>query len=313
VHQAEFGTDCNSCHGQIRWLGLPEDLGRRVHSRTRYPLTGKHDDTACNACHSPALPAARRFRKLAFDDCLDCHADSHRGQFADRDRGACEPCHTTAGFTPTLFGAEAHASTRFALSGAHDAAPCGTCHTGKAPRLDWQLEGQSCAACHDNPHGARFDTEMAAGGCATCHSNVAWDQPKYAHDAWPLTGKHQSVRCDECHTPTEADRKAGHGKSYEDSPRECEGCHSDVHLGQFRLSEPQKECAVCHDTATFQLQAFDHVQSTGYPLAGKHQSVQCAACHLQTELTDGQSTRLWRLPYDECRDCHENPHLEPGE
>jgi hypothetical protein len=313
VHLADFGTDCKTCHGQIRWLGLPDDLGQRLHARTRYPLTGKHENTACKACHSPALPASRRFRKLAFDDCLDCHEDSHRGQFADRGRGACEPCHTTAGFTPTLFGAEAHASTRFALTGAHDAAPCGTCHTGKAPRLDWQLERQSCAECHANPHGTRFESEMRAGGCGTCHSNVAWDQPKYAHDVWPLTGKHQNVRCDECHTPTEADRKAGHGESYEDSPRECEGCHSDVHLGQFRLSEPHKQCSACHDSATFKLPRFDHQRSTSYPLAGKHATVQCAACHVRAELTDGQSTTLWRLPYDECRDCHKNPHLEPGE
>lgn len=313
VHEAPFGNDCKSCHQQIRWVGLPEDLGRRLHGKTSYPLTGKHEATACKACHSPALPQARRFRKLAFDDCMDCHRDSHAGQFKDRERGACEPCHTTAGFSPTLFGLEAHQSSRFELTGAHEAAPCGTCHTSKSPRLDWQLPKQACADCHDNPHGARFRAEMERGGCETCHSDVAWDMPKFAHDTWPLTGKHQSVRCDECHTPTEIDRKAGFGESYRNAARECEGCHSDVHLGQFRLSEPKKECASCHDASTFKLPEFDHVKSTGYALAGKHASVKCAACHLQTELTDKQRTTLWRLPYDECRDCHKNPHVEPAE
>jgi hypothetical protein len=86
-----------------------------------------------------------------------------------------------------------------------------------------------------------------------------------------------------------------------------------VHLGQFRLSEPQKDCASCHDAATFKLPQFDHERSTGYALAGKHAAVKCAACHLQTELTDKQRTTLWRLPYDECRDCHKNPHVEPAE
>jgi len=313
VHQAKFGTDCKDCHGAIRWLGLPDELGRRVHTDTRYPLTGKHASTACDSCHSPALPPARRFRKLSFDDCLDCHEDSHKGQFRDRDKGACEPCHTTAGFTPTLFGVAAHATTRFELTGAHEAAPCATCHTIPSPRLHWQVPRQACADCHENPHGTRFAAEMKRDGCATCHSNVAWDMPEFAHDSWPLTGKHQAVRCDGCHTPTEADRKAGHGESYRDAPRECEGCHDDVHLGQFRLSEPHKACAACHDTATFRLPEFDHRASTGYALVGKHANVKCAACHAMSELTDGQRTTLWRLPYDECRDCHRNPHVDARE
>jgi hypothetical protein len=312
VHEAAFGQDCATCHGQIRWLGLPEALGRRVHAQTRYLLAGAHATTACDECHSAKKPPARRFRKLAFDDCLDCHRDSHAGQFSDRGGGACEACHTVAGFTPTLFGVEAHATSRFELTGAHEAAPCGACHGAQRPRLDWQLSRRECSDCHQNPHGNRFETEMAAGGCASCHSSVAWDMPKFAHDTWPLTGKHQSVRCDQCHTPTEADRKAGHGESYRDAPRECEGCHTDVHLGQFRLSEPRKSCASCHETTSFKLPSFDHLEGTGYGLVGKHQSVRCAACHLQTSLADGQHTVLWRLPYAQCRDCHKNPHLDEG-
>jgi len=315
VHEADFGNDCASCHGQngqIRWLGLPDELGRRLHPKTNYPLTGKHETTACDSCHSPKVPAARRFKKLSFDDCLDCHKDSHKGQFSDRDAGACEPCHTTHGFTPTLFGVTAHATTQFELTGAHEAAPCGTCHTGPSPRLDWQVRKRDCAECHENPHGSRFAAEMDKEGCATCHSSVAWDQPRYSHDSWPLTGRHQSLRCEECHTPTEADRKAGHGDSYKDAPRECEACHSDVHLGQFRLSEPRKECGTCHATASFKIPSFDHEESAGYALTGKHSKVACAACHLTSELRDGQRTALWRLPYDECKDCHKNPHVEPS-
>jgi len=206
-----------------------------------------------------------------------------------------------------------HATTRFELTGAHEAAPCGTCHKGPSPRLEWQIQQQACASCHENPHGTRFAAEMKQDGCATCHSSVAWDMPKFAHDTWPLTGKHQSVRCDGCHTPTEADRKAGHGDSYKDAPRECEGCHADTHLGQFRLSEPKKECASCHQTTSWRLPDFDHRESTGYALVGKHSAVQCAACHAMSELSDGQRTTLWRLPYDECRDCHQNPHVEQRE
>jgi hypothetical protein len=312
VHEAPFGDDCQSCHGQIRWLGLPDAVGRGVHDKTQYPLEGRHATLACPTCHSPALPPARRFRKLAFGACSDCHTDAHRGEFRDRERGACEPCHGVAGFSPTRFGVEAHATTHFALGGAHESAPCGSCHTGPSPRLDWQQPKRACAECHDNPHGARFEAEMQAEGCASCHSVVAWDMPKFAHDSWPLTGKHQSVRCDQCHTPSEADRLAGNGDSYRQAPRECEGCHADVHLGQFQLSDPVKPCDACHDTTGFRLPQFDHEQRTGYPLAGKHARVQCGACHPMSALTDGRVTALWRLPYAECRDCHKNPHVEDG-
>jgi hypothetical protein len=205
---------------------------------------------------------------------------------------------------------KAHQATRFELTGAHDAAPCGTCHIGTAPRLDWQQPKQSCAECHENIHGTRFEREMMVQGCAECHSTVAWELPKIAHSTWPLTGQHESVRCDGCHTSTEADRKAGHGESYRSAPRECEGCHTDLHLGQFRLSEPVKDCASCHDTGRFKLPDFDHEKSTGYLLVGKHESARCTACHLPAQLTDGQSTTVWRLPYDQCRDCHANPHVE---
>ena len=310
VHEAPFGTDCADCHGQIRWMGLPDELGRSIHGKTKYPLAGKHVSTACEACHTPKLPPARRFRKLAFDDCTDCHADVHKGEFAARDKGACEPCHDVAGFSPTLFGVEAHATTRFELTGAHEPAPCGTCHTGASPRLDWRQPKQACADCHENPHGNRFEAEMQREGCASCHSVVAWDMPKFAHTTWPLTGKHQNVRCDQCHTPTEADRLAGNGPSYREAPSDCEGCHADQHLGQFQLSEPEKPCKSCHDTVNFKIAKFDHDENAGYPLVGKHASTKCSACHLPSELADGQVTTLWRLPYSECRDCHKNPHVE---
>ena len=84
-------------------------------------------------------------------------------------------------------------------------------------------------------------------------------------------------------------------------------------LGQFRLSEPPKKCESCHGTARFSLPDFDHRASTGYALVGKHAALKCDKCHGPSELSDGQRTTLWRLPYDECRDCHQNPHVERGE
>lgn len=311
VHEANFGADCARCHSNVRWLGLPEALGRRVHQQTQYPLAGQHERTPCESCHSPKLPLARRYRQLEFDDCKDCHRDVHKGQFKDREGGRCESCHTLSGFAPATFDGEDHARTEFALEGGHRAAPCASCHTGPAPRLDWQLQKQACADCHENPHGSRFAREMQNGGCGTCHDIVAWDVPKIAHETWPLTGKHRGLDCNQCHDATEADQTAGAGPSYRLAPRECEGCHADVHLGQFQLSEPERGCAACHTAQTFKLPGYDHEQGTGYALDGKHAELRCAQCHPTATLADGQSTPLWRLPYDDCKDCHADPHAAP--
>jgi hypothetical protein len=310
IHTAPFGDDCAQCHAQIRWFGLPEALARRAHARTRYPLEGKHEDATCASCHSPKRPLAKRYRGLHFGRCLDCHRDAHRAEFAARDAGECSACHTTAGFATTSFGVEQHGSTHFALTGGHEATPCGTCHTQKRPRLDWHVSKQACADCHANPHGSQFEQQMSAGGCAACHSTSAWDVPNIAHESWPLTGAHARVRCDGCHSATEADRRAGNGVSYKAAPRDCEGCHEDAHLGQFRLSEPAKACADCHDTTKFALPGFDHAARTGYTLAGKHEKVACKACHVRTTLASGETTSLWRLPYRACKDCHKDPHSE---
>ncbi len=315
VHEANFGKRCESCHQSIRWLGLPDSIGRRAHSRTAYPLEGRHEKVACGSCHDKSLPTQKRFRELDFDGCADCHSDPHQGQFQDRQAGECGPCHDTQGFAPTLFGVDLHATTEFSLEGGHEAAPCGSCHTETAiprarGRLGWQIAERACASCHENPHGDQFTTEMAQGGCGHCHTTAAWDVPNIAHDTWPLTGAHQKARCDQCHTPTEEDRRAGTGVSYREAPRECEGCHVDVHFGQFRLSEPVLLCQQCHTTRTFAVESFAHEERTGFPLVGKHAQVDCKQCHTEQVLSDGRKTNLWRLPYNDCRDCHKNPHTE---
>jgi len=311
VHKAPFGKRCERCHASIRWLGLPARTGLRAHEKTAYPLHGKHVTTKCTQCHLPSLPTQKRFRELQFDRCTRCHQDEHSGEFAKRDGGECAACHTDAGFSPTLFGAELHSTTRFALAGHHIAVPCNDCHknhTGKAPRLEWNHVESKCAKCHDNPHGNQFDAEMKKHGCAGCHTPLGWDLPNIDHSFWPLTGRHASAPCGRCHTPSEADRKLGRGASYKNTPRECEGCHNDVHNGQFRLSKPIKSCSACHTTQRFTIGVFDHGKLAGYDLDGAHRQIGCNRCHAVAPLGNGGKTARWRLGYKRCRDCHADPH-----
>lgn len=313
VHEAEFGKRCESCHSSIRWLGLERKVGLAAHGKTGYPLLGKHDDVACSGCHKPELPEGSRYRGLEFARCDACHTDPHGGRFQKRDRGECAPCHTEAGFRPSRFGLEQHASTRLPLTGHHAAVPCSTCHQnppGRAQRLDWSLVKTACADCHENPHGNQFEKEMRKSGCGGCHTPADWDVPNIDHAVWPLTGAHASAACAACHTPTEKDRKAGRGPSYRLAPRACEGCHDDAHRGQFRLTAPVRACGFCHSTTSFRVATFAHERLTGYALEGGHSALACDRCHAREALPGGALGVRYRLGYRRCRDCHADPHRE---
>jgi len=307
VHTAPFGRTCEGCHASIRWVGLPENIGRDNHGKTRYPLTGKHVTTACADCHLKTKPQAQRYRRLAFDTCAGCHPDVHAGEFKQRAGGECAQCHTVNGFVPTKFGVLDHEKTAFPLQGRHVATPCSQCHTGARPRTTFTVQKRDCASCHENPHGTQFAQEMAKGGCASCHTPVDWHQSKIDHSTFPLVGAHAQTACTECHGEQ---KRGATPAAYRGIPRTCEGCHDDVHAGQFRQTQPAKDCQSCHQPTRFQIaSSFDH-KTTGYPIDGMHQTVTCAQCHPKVGLRDGSSSVRWRLGYRQCKDCHANPHKE---
>lgn len=312
VHEAKFGNGCADCHRGIRWLGLPDTVGRSVHAKTVFPLQGRHADVSCDDCHSPKLPPARRYRRLAYGRCLDCHRDPHANEFAARDGGECGSCHDVHGFQPSRFTVEAHATTAFPLLGSHEAVACSGCHEGAHPRLSWTVADQRCEGCHENPHGDQFAAEMRVDGCAHCHDPVAWNVPKIDHRTWPLTGAHARAACASCHESATPMGDEHHAASYRGVPRTCDGCHEDVHAGQFRLSEPVRACEGCHRTDSFKIAKFDHEKLTGYRLDGKHTNVDCEGCHAPAVLRNGKTAVRYRLPFHACADCHKNPHAEGG-
>ena len=83
---------------------------------------------------APAFSAGRPLGSanvaLRLDEttCDACHRDPHAGKYAaSAAQGSCATCHDTRAFRPSTIDAEAH--SRFALEGAHRAAPCVACHT----------------------------------------------------------------------------------------------------------------------------------------------------------------------------------------
>jgi hypothetical protein len=284
VHLADFGTRCESCHGSIRWTGLPERVGREAHARARFPLAGAHAGVDCARCHR-----AGKYRGIAFARCDACHRDPHPGDPA----ADCAACHRVEAFYPSTFTVAQHATTALPLDGRHAAVPCLGCHAGARPRLELRSPRRACAECHADPHGEEIAPALRAGGCAGCHSTAGWERPKVDHAIFPLTGAHADVACAACHAK----------KVYRGTPRACAGCHADAHAGQLG----GRACDACHGTASFAIARFDHQRLAGVALDGKHAGLACASCHPPVAL-GAQGVIRYRLGYRRCADCHADPH-----
>jgi len=198
-HNGNYGLECSACHGTADWKN---DLKPFGHSKTKYPLIGKHQKVACKNCHRQDLKGA--MPKYSY--CLDCHKDYHFNQFSDlSSSGDCGICHTVAGFYPTVFTLEMHQETRFPLRGAHITVPCNICHKIEelseavyANKFSWKTV--ACAVCHKNIHGNQFDDKYQ-NNCELCHNQKSFKVAEFDHAGtdFPITGKHLGLACNKCH------------------------------------------------------------------------------------------------------------------
>ena len=63
-------TDCARCHGFESW-----DASHFDHTKTAFPLEGKHAQVACEKCHKPSIVNGETLvqYKLERFECIDCH------------------------------------------------------------------------------------------------------------------------------------------------------------------------------------------------------------------------------------------------
>ncbi len=129
--------------------------------------------------------------------------------------------------------------------------------------------------------------------CELCHTGSGWhalvDDFSFDHERQtgvPLEGAHAAAGCLRCHN----DRGPVAGFA----SRGCEGCHEDIHLGQFG-----RQCTDCHDQTTWRATAqFALHYHTRFPLTGVHATTACRRCHVGAEV--GRF-----LPTDpDCVTCH---------
>jgi hypothetical protein len=318
VHRGTFRQDCSACHTESGFQKTPFD-----HSKTAFPLEGKHATLACASCHTGMVTgraaAARNvadFRGLA-TGCASCHRDVHAGELGQ----ACQTCHAPSSFQVTTY---THRRLPEFFTGQHASAPCAKCHAsdapsraarpGGAPRalpvtLRFKSVTTQCATCHEDVHLGQEGAQ-----CESCHSvraaKFAATGFSHANAAFMLTGRHQTVACAACHkreTGTFPSR-TGTAVRLKGVARECRACHADVHLGQMSTT-----CDGCHTTSSFVITHYVHksraLVASGF-FTGRHATAACQDCHKPAAgaFPAGRGTAT-RFDLDgRCTSCHTDVH-----
>jgi hypothetical protein len=273
-----FDHDCLKCHTTVQWK--PSTFN---HASTGFALTGGHQALACSKCHATGYAGTPTA-------CYSCHQTDYTGVVNpshtvgnfDHD---CLKCHTTAAWSPSTFD---HGSTGFALTGAHRAVTCNTCH-----KTAFAGTPSTCYACHQTDYaGTTQPNHMTAGlptQCQVCHTATAWSPASFDHSGtgFPLIGAHQAIACNQCHA-------AG----YTGTPTDCYSCHQGNYTAvtdpNHVLGTFDHDCTKCHTMNGWKPSTFNHA-STGFTLTGAHQTLACSQCH---------ATGFAGTPTD-CYSCHQ--------
>jgi hypothetical protein len=312
-HKGEFKHDCVDCHSTSTWK-KSTFTSTFDHSKTAFPLLGKHAQVSCEACHKTADFKA----PVPHAACADCHTPSpHGDQFAKRaDGGRCESCHTVNGWSPTTFTVADHAKTGFPLVAPHANVTCAGCHTPAGAATRYKISFARCVDCHKDEHHGQFAADPWRNRCEQCHTGNTFKTSNYTiakhqKTAFPLTGGHEAVPCNECHKPMGSDSFA----SYHFTKLSCTTCHEDIHHGQFasRMSGRDASghvqgCEACHSTKEWsELARFNH-NDTKFPLVGSHRAVACIDCHRPPQMERRMIHVNFSAAPLECNQCHEDPH-----
>ena len=246
-------TRCVLCHTAEDWKRVTFS-----HDRTGVPLTGRHRDVTCAACHPGG-----DFAKPVPRACAACHRDVHAQRLGQR----CDRCHDTGSFKQASFGPEQHRRTAFPLTGRHASIPCEECHADRRDRAFSRPVSQ-CVACHQKDYDRtsldpRLLDHVAAGfatDCRTCHG--AW---RFYPGAFPAhevcfaikAGPHAGIGCRSCHTGGIPPYVAGQAMTCSSvpppptQPADCMHCHgSPDHTGVAGYQPSNPRCYECHRFST---------------------------------------------------------------
>ncbi len=271
---------CAACH--LDHKGRQFDPGISAlssfdHSRTNFPLTGKHGMLGCKHCHTD-----NTFNATA-TECAACHKEptAHAGLYGN----ACADCHTSFDWQPATLQGQVfnHNQARFSLA-RHtlnfDQTPmaCTACHADGNQMQSATANCSTCHTLHDAPFMAKH-TQQYGKDCLLCHDGVDRLHHFDHQQVFALTGKHAGLQCTDCHK----------NNQYRNTPARCDSCHKEptLHAGFFGT-----RCDYCHSNRGWRPAP---LQAHTFPLDhGGKGEVSCTTCHLASY---GQNR---------CDTCHEH-------
>jgi hypothetical protein len=237
-------TRCEACHSASAWTPVTFD-----HSRTGFPLEGRHLFASCRGCHGSSIT----FREPLPTNCAACHRDVHTGEFGNR----CASCHDARDWT-SRFGPDAHRRTNFPLTGRHAAIPCEECHLDQRDR-SFTRAAVDCLACHQLDYlrtvGTAVDHARAGFGtdCKSCHFPDRFKGGRFpAHERCfqIANGPHARIACLNCHTSLAAVIATG---TCSTNTADCLRCHLCTPTTQQHANPPviafqckDRKCYECH-------------------------------------------------------------------
>lgn len=301
-HHGQFERDCSACHVEDSFKAA----SKFDHGTARFPLTGKHKNVNCDACHGKSVVGGRReqemqYKNLPHDACSDCHADVHKASLGSR----CEGCHVTSGWSAGSASFD-HELSRYPLRGAHRSVACRSCHPANediAP-VPFAL----CRDCHSDRHRGQFEHRASKGECSECHvvegmTPAVFSIADHGRSGFALEGSHIAVPCVECHRPQMV--RGVRTQQFQFADGGCVDCHQDPHQSQPESTMARLGCEGCHQVSSWRISVFDH-DATSFPLLDRHRQIGCLDCHTVPDQDDG----IWVSLSSQCDSCHVDEHRD---
>jgi predicted CXXCH cytochrome family protein len=275
---AGFPQTCEQCHDTVLWTDAVFN-----HATTGFTLSGAHavPPLQCASCHINGN------YNITTAACVSCHLKDYQGATNPNHVQAgfpqtCEQCHDTVLWTDAVFN---HATTGFALTGAHTVPPlqCASCHING----NYNITSAACVNCHQTDYNNALTpvNHIAAGfptTCELCHDTVLWTDGIFNHNntPFPLTGMHTAPPrlCADCHV----------NNNYTTLPTTCVGCHQTDYnntTNPGHAAQPQffpTTCQTCHNTTNWLNATFNHAQYTQFPINHGNANGVCSTCHINS-------------------------------
>ncbi|MBL91819.1 MAG: hypothetical protein CMH56_08430 [Myxococcales bacterium] len=294
-------VECAACHDDAmpinRARGLEFDHG----AIADFELVGRHEEVSCTMCHESIQLFKMKERPQR---CSDCHEDVHQNLYTE-DRRDCSECHFGDKRNFKFFDFKHNTKTRFKLKNTHAKQACVACHDAterKAP-------GMRCTTCHDSTHQVKGQERFKDHSCQTCHTDRRWGDMIFdhlKHGNFQLDGKHEEIRCIDCHRVKPKREQKVVEDAFEFFPNHnCIECHEHEEAHNRYFHKKPELCVKCHIPGTKNIMKPNHAElSPTFAQQGAHDPVRCDKCH-------GPSLEKLKVG-DDCSTCHLDDDVHEG-